>query len=258
MRLLLHGWNGIYFKRFVGNIKEQENITLTAFGDSYLNPEIVNWEILEDVQKYAWESYLSIKVRGLQPLSSPSHESIRIWEMLDRKEYFNLSRLFKRTIYATQSHYTLEALSIYMIDFFYKILKTSTPNIILMPEVPHAFGDYCLVVVAKALNINAVCMRGALSGRALSRMYDPINHKHINTFKLHSENCKKEKEILNNLYDKIVKEGKTPYTKAYETHYRQDLKVAKREVINGLGKRSDMLELISKNRFKKEKYNKRI
>ena len=138
-----------------------------------------------------------------------------------------------------------EILVIKMINYFLEIINNINASLIIAPEVPHAFGDYCLVVVAKAFNIKYLCFKGAKDGRAMSRIYDITSQKHLISDNLKDLGSEKEIQLLIDQYNILQHLDKTPYTKSYLQEFISDKKRSIREVHKLVSQDSKLIKLLS-------------
>ena len=142
------------------------------------------------------------------------------------------------------------------IELYIAFIENKNIDAILLPEVPHAFGDYIIKLVANHYGTKILCFKNAVAGRKLTRLHDLHANKDIIAETLQKDNGEFEMIQLEEVYENAKNLGKLPYSNSHAEFIKNDFRGAHAELKKAMtgsviGKISSILNFYNLKKFKK-------
>ena len=251
MKLFLQGWANEQYHIFLGHLFQDRELEIVGFVDSNINNETSKEfnKSKPDIKVGSWEQCIYTDYYPLLKL-----EGIKIWQSISKSDCIILDKLYMRTIHGKKSLHTKELLIQNLIQWYYNLLDETQPDIIILPEIPHAFGDYILKIVAEKKKIKVICFKTMVAGKYLWRAYDLCEEKHIEVAQMTTYNARKERKIIREIYERSSNLAVLPYSNKHAKAIKSTGRKAVAEIRNQLHHDTELLVSIEQMINRKKRY----
>jgi len=180
MRILLSGWGNSSYVTVLRSFISLQGSQIVALVNSAIHNEIRLLLSQTTIPIISWEVIINDQTKPLE-FSTPYISRISSLDCLI------IHKLYLRTVYASSLNHFFY-LTDKLASHYLSLIDSVKPDLILWPEVPHAYGDYVLAALAKQLNIPSIALKATgMQGWKLSRAIDLNTLTHINCETSHND-----------------------------------------------------------------------